>query len=95
MDDESTTFEMFIKLRTLCDRVGAVLTTNYFGDSQKHIVKIIYSRQGSGKLVNFKQTGDSLNFCLKPIYYRAEERIEELISSGELIEKEINYNRLD
>jgi len=97
--DDSTTFEMFMKLRTLCDRVGAVVTTNYFGENRNHMVRISHKVHGRGKTFSFKQTGDSLNYCLKSIYSRAEEKINELIASGELqeIERtdeiEINYNK--
>lgn len=78
MNTTLTTAELFIELRMLCNETGASLDTRYFGDSEMHLVSISLGtsterKRGDG--FRFRQSGDSLQFCLWSILERTREHL--------------------
>lgn len=64
---------LFLRLGEICREYKLTLSTNYYGSSDMHLVKITSNPKNlnkGDKMLKMKQTGESLNFCLNSIYER-------------------------
>lgn len=70
------TKEAFLELSKICEDNDAMMETKFYGDSGMHLVAIKCGtkrdkKEGSG--FQFKQSGDSLNYCVNSVLSRTKE----------------------
>lgn len=88
----TSTAELFVELKNICDDTGAMITTKYFGDSEMHLVSIQFGskndrHENSG--FRFKQSGNSLKFCL----FQITDRVNYWLQNNAENKPEENFNR--
>jgi hypothetical protein len=64
MNNQYETQFLFVELNKMCRIQGMMMQTQYFGDKDQHLIKIICNP----KNVKIKQIGYSLNNCLTMVY---------------------------
>ena len=71
-----STKEAFLELSKICEEQDAMMETKFYGDSGMHLVVIKCGtkrdkKDGSG--FQFRQSGDSLNYCVNSVLSRTKE----------------------
>ena len=71
-----STKEAFLELSKICEEQDAMMETKFYGDSGIHLVVIKCGtkrdkKDGSG--FQFRQSGDSLNYCVNSVLSRTKE----------------------